>query len=141
MFNWEFIRANIPLYQEALVLTIRLAFFGILGALVLGLLISLIKYYKIPILSQICQVYIELSRNTPLLIQLYFLYFGLPKIGIVLSSEMCAVVGLIFLGGSYMAESFRSGLEAISKTQYEFEESQLSWLFLVNTYDIIELLL
>ncbi|CBZ48400.1 polar amino acid ABC transporter permease [Streptococcus gallolyticus subsp. gallolyticus] len=119
MFNWEFIRANIPLYQEALVLTIRLAFFGILGALVLGLLISLIKYYKIPVLSQICQVYIELSRNTPLLIQLYFLYFGLPKIGIVLSSEMCAVVGLIFLGGSYMAESFRSGLEAISKTQYE----------------------
>ncbi|MGN1396696.1 MAG: amino acid ABC transporter permease [Streptococcus gallolyticus] len=119
MFNWEFIRANIPLYQEALVLTIRLAFFGILGAFVLGLLISLIKYYKIPVLSQICQVYIELSRNTPLLIQLYFLYFGLPKIGIVLSSEMCAVVGLIFLGGSYMAESFRSGLEAISKTQYE----------------------
>ena len=119
MFNWEFIRANIPLYQEALVLTIRLAFFGILGALVLGLLISLIKYYKIPVLSQICQVYIELSRNTPLLIQLYFLSFGLPKIGIVLSSEMCAVVGLIFLGGSYMAESFRSGLEAISKTQYE----------------------
>ena len=101
----------------------------------------MIKYYKIPILSQICQVYIELSRNTPLLIQLYFLYFGLPKIGIVLSSEMCAVVGLIFLGGSYMAESFRSGLEAISKTQYEFEESQLSWLSLVNTYDIIELLL
>lgn len=89
-------------------------------------------------MSQICQVYIELSRNTPLLIQLYF---GLPKIGIVLSSEMCAVVGLIFLSGSYMAESFRSGLEAISKTQYEFEESQLSWLFLVNTYDIIELLL
>jgi len=119
MFNWEFIRVNIPLYQEALVLTIRLAFFGILGALVLGLLISLIKYYKVPVLSQICQVYIELSRNTPLLIQLYFLYFGLPKIGIVLSSEMCAVVGLIFLGGSYMAESFRSGLEAISKTQYE----------------------
>lgn len=117
MFNWEFIRANITLYQEALMLTIRLAFFGILGAFVLGLLISLIKYYKIPVLSQICQVYIELSRNTPLLIQLYFLYFGLPKIGIILSSEMCAVVGLIFLGGSYMAESFRSGLEAISKTQ------------------------
>lgn len=92
-------------------------------------------------MSQICQVYIELSRNTPLLIQLYFLYFGLQKIGIVLSSEMCSVVGLIFLGGSYMAESFRSGLEAISKTKYEFEESLIIKLFLVNTYDIIELLL
>ena len=56
--------------------------------------------------------YIELSRNTPLLIQLFFLYFGLPRIGLVLSLEACAVVGLIFLGGSYMAESFRSDLEA-----------------------------
>ena len=60
-----------------------------------------------------------MSRNTPLLIQLFFLYFGLPRIGIVLSSEVCATVGLIFLGGSYMAESFRSGLEAVSQTQQE----------------------
>lgn len=119
MFNWEFIYSNIPLYQDALLLTIRLAFFGILGALILGLLISLIKYYKIPILRQCAQIYIELSRNTPLLIQLYFLYFGLPKIGLVLSSELCAVIGLVFLGGSYMAESFRSGLESVSKIQYE----------------------
>ena len=65
------------------------------------------------------EAYIELSRNTPLLIQLFFLYFGLPRIGLVLSSEACAVVGLIFLGGSYMAESFRSGLEAVSQTQHE----------------------
>lgn len=119
MLDWEFIYANIPLYQQALQLTVRLACFGILGAFVLGFLISLIKFYRIPILSQLCQIYIELSRNTPLLIQLYFLYFGLPKIGLVLSSELCAVVGLIFLGGSYMAESFRSGFEAVSKRQYE----------------------
>ena len=51
--------------------------------------------------------------------QLFFLYFGLPKIGIVLSAEVCAVTGLAFLGGSYMSEAIRSGLEAVEKTQIE----------------------
>ncbi|MGT2907684.1 amino acid ABC transporter permease [Streptococcus dentiloxodontae] len=119
MLNGDFIQQNVPLYQEALWLTVRLAFWGILGATGLGLLISVIKLYKIPVLSQLSQVYIELSRNTPLLIQLYFLYFGLPKIGLILNPETCAVAGLIFLGGSYMAETFRSGLEAVTRTQIE----------------------
>lgn len=119
VLNWEFIERSLPLYQDALFITLKLAFWGIIGATILGLLIAIIKIKKIPILSQLSQLYIELSRNTPLLIQLYFLYFGFPKIGIILSSEVCAISGLIFLGGSYMAESFRSGLEAVSKTQYE----------------------
>ena len=64
-------------------------------------------------------VYIEISRNTPLLVQLFFLYFGLPKLGIVMSSELCAIIGLAFLGGSYMSEAMRSGLESIDKVQIE----------------------
>ena len=64
-------------------------------------------------------VYIELSRNTPLLVQLFFLYYGFPKIGVRLSAEVCGVVGLAFLGGSYMAEAFRSGLEAVDDVQKE----------------------
>ena len=74
---------------------------------------------KIPVLKTIVSIYIELSRNTPLLIQLFFLYFGLPKIGITLSSEACGIVGLAFLGGSYMAEAFRSGIENVSVVQHE----------------------
>ena len=54
--------------------------------------------------------------------QLFFLYFGLPKVGVRLSSETCAVIGLTFLGGAYMAEAFRSGLEAVDKTQREAGE-------------------
>ena len=53
-------------------------------------------------------VYIELSRNTPLLVQLFFIYYGLPKIGIRTDPETCGVAGLAFLGGSYMAEAFRA---------------------------------
>ncbi|CYV19407.1 amino acid ABC transporter permease [Streptococcus suis] len=123
LLDWNFIQESIPLYQEAFILTIRLAYLGIICAFSLGLIISIIRYYRIPVLQQISTAYIELSRNTPLVIQLFFLYYGLPRLGIVLDAEVCAIVGLIFLGGSYMAESFRSGFEAIKKSQIEIGAS------------------
>ena len=121
--DFEFIRENAPLYLEAAGLKLRIAAIGIILALLIGLVCSLIKTMKIPILKQIVAFYVELSRNTPLLIQLFFLYFGLPKMGIVLSSESCGVIGLAFLGGSYMTEAFRSGIESVAPIQ---EESALS---------------
>ena len=108
--DWSIVQQYLPFYQKAFFLTLHIAVLGILGSFLLGLVVSVIRHYRVPVLSQLSTAYIELSRNTPLLIQLFFLYFGLPRIGLVLSSEACAVVGLIFLGGSYMAESFRSGL-------------------------------
>ncbi|MCI5698813.1 MAG: amino acid ABC transporter permease [Lachnospiraceae bacterium] len=117
--NIDFITEYIPMYVEAAKLTLRLGLTGILFSLVIGIFCSLSGYYRIPVLRQITAAYIELSRNTPLLVQLFFLYFGLPKLGIMLSSESCAIIGLSFLGGSYMAEAFRSGLESIERTQIE----------------------
>jgi polar amino acid transport system permease protein len=117
--DWSIVQQYLPFYQKAFFLTLHIAVLGIIGSFLLGLVVSVIRHYRVPVLSQLSTAYIELSRNTPLLIQLFFLYFGLPRIGLVLSSEACAVVGLIFLGGSYMAESFRSGLEAVSQTQHE----------------------
>ena len=113
----------LPLYKDAALLTVKLGLLGILFATVLGLVCAAVLYFKIPVLKAIVKVYIELSRNTPLLIQLFFIYYGLPKIGIRTSPEVCGVAGLAFLGGSYMAEAFRSGLEAIPLIQ---EESALS---------------
>jgi len=80
--DWEFIYESLPLYGEAMWLTVKLAFLAILFSLVLGLLFSIILYYRVRILNDVIKVYIELSRNTPLLVQLFFLYYGLPKIGI-----------------------------------------------------------
>lgn len=114
-----FMREHIPLYVEAGILTVRIGTIGIVLSMLLGLLCSLIRVLKVPILKQVVGMYIELSRNTPLMIQLFFLYFGLPKIGIVLSSEQCAIIGLSFLGGSYMAEAFRSGIESVPLVQHE----------------------
>ena len=119
----EFIAEYIPLYVEATKLTLGVGLIGIALSLIVGLVIAFIQYFKIPVLKQIAAAYIELSRNTPLLVQLFFLYFGLPKAGICISSEGCAIIGLCFLGGSYMAESFRSGIESVEKGQ---EESALA---------------
>lgn len=119
IMNYEFIREYIPLYIEAAKLTIRIAVIGIIISVLVGFICSLIRYYKVPVLHRIIGIYIELSRNTPLLIQLFFLYFGLPRAGIILSSEACAITGLVFLGGSYMSEAFRSGLEAVPESQVE----------------------
>ena len=115
----EFISTYIPMYIKAAGLTLRIAVLGIMGAFVIGITCSLIRELKIPIVRHLAQVYIELSRNTPLLIQLFFLYFGLPKLGVILSSETCGIAGLIFLGGSYMAEGFRAGIDNVPQIQRE----------------------
>ncbi|HIU64274.1 MAG TPA: amino acid ABC transporter permease [Candidatus Avacidaminococcus intestinavium] len=117
--DYGFILEHIPQYAAAAVLTLRLAAYGVILSIITGLICSFLIYFKVPILKTIANIYIELSRNTPLLVQLFFLYFGLPKLGIMISSEACAILGLTFLGGSYMAEAFRSGLDGVEKGQIE----------------------
>ena len=115
----EFMRRFLPMYVKAAGLTLRLGATGIALSLVVGALCCLARQFRVPVLRRVAGVYIELARNTPLLVQLFFLYFGLPKIGVKLSAETCAIVGLTFLGGAYMAESLRSGLEAVDAIQHE----------------------
>ncbi|WP_378953699.1 amino acid ABC transporter permease [Pelosinus sp. sgz500959] len=117
--NWEFIISNIPLYQKAAWLTLKLAAGGIVVSLILGLLCSAILYYRVRGIEKLVRVYIEVSRNTPLLIQLFFLYYGFTKFGLTMSENTCAILGISFLGGSYMAEAFRGGIESVSKIQIE----------------------
>ena len=115
--DWNVIAQYLPLFEKAAWLTLRLGVAGIVIAIVAGLACALIQYYKLPVLRRVVGVYIQLSRNTPLLVQLFFIYYGLPKIGIKTNAEICGIAGLAFLGGSYMAEAFRSGLESIEPIQ------------------------
>lgn len=117
--NFDVIFSYIPLYSEAFLLTITIGWIGILLALLIGVVAAFILQAKIPFFSQIVKIYIELFRNTPLLVQLFFIYFGLPKLGITISAWSCGALGLGLLGGSYMTESFRSGLESVAKSQTE----------------------
>ena len=117
--DWEFIMQYLPLYQRAALLTVKLGAAGVVCSIILGLFCAVMQYYRVPAVRSLISVYIELSRNTPLLVQLFFLYYGLPKIGIGTNAEICGIAGLTFLGGSYMAEAFRSGLEAVPQVQTE----------------------
>ena len=113
------LREYIPLYKEALLLTMKIGWQGILMSLIIGLVGSAILHFKVPVLKTIIGIYIEIFRNTPLLVQLFFIYFALPKVGIRITAETCGVLGLGLLGGAYMIETFRSGLEAIPVIQKE----------------------
>ena len=109
----------LPLFAQGALVTLKISIAGIALSFVIGLLCSGIQFFRIPILRQISGGYIELSRNTPMLVQLFFIYFGLPKIGLTWSRELSAIAALTFLGGSYMAEAIRSGLEAVDVIQTE----------------------
>ncbi|MFN2925500.1 amino acid ABC transporter permease [Lachnospiraceae bacterium YH-ros2228] len=109
----------LPLFTKAMWLTLRIGWMGILLSIVIGLVTALIRHFNVPVLKQITGIYIELFRNTPLLVQLFFMYYGLPKLGVPISAEVCGELGLALLGGAYMAEVFRSGLESIEPIQSE----------------------
>ncbi len=117
--NWQYVWSALPRFFDAALITLQLSVWGILLSIIIGIICAVITTYRVRYINPLIKVYIELSRNTPLLIQVFFLYFGLSKIGIKLDGFTCAVIGLAFLGGSYMAEAIRGGLEAVSKGQVE----------------------
>ena len=119
IMSWEIMRAYLPLYGKALLLVLKIGWIGIALAILIGAGCSMIRHFKIPVLQRLAGAYIELFRNTPLLVQLFFLYFGLPKLGLDIDAVVCGALGLALLGGAYMSEAFRSGLEAVEPIQME----------------------
>ncbi|MEK0306085.1 amino acid ABC transporter permease [Bifidobacterium favimelis] len=117
--DWSFIAGNAHYFVNAAYMTVFISFFGVVLAVAVGLVCAAVDISRLPVLRQLARVYVELSRNTPLLVQLYFLYFGLPKLGLRWSPEACAIIGLAFLGGSYMAEAMRGGFDAVPRLQTE----------------------
>ncbi len=109
----------LPLYKEAALLTLGIGWAGIIGAVAIGLIVAVLVHLRVPVVRQICQVYVEVFRNTPLLIQLFFFYFGLPRFGLSITPTVCGALGLALHGGAYMAESFRAGFESVDVIQRE----------------------
>ncbi len=99
--------------------TLPLTFFSFALAFVISVVVALIQYADVKILKQICRFYIWFIRGTPLLVQLYVVYYGLPQIGIKLEAVPAAILTFGFNEGAYMAESMRGALEAVPKGQIE----------------------
>ena len=99
--------------------TIPLTILSFALALAIATIVALVQYAHIRGLQQICRFYIWLIRGTPLLVQLYLVFYGLPSAGIVLDAFPAAVLVFGFNEGAYMAESIRGALESVSYGQME----------------------
>ena len=92
---------------------------GFALAMVVALFMALVQYANIKVLKQFARFYIWIFRGTPLLVQLFLAYFGLPKLGIVMDAFPCALLVLGLNEGAYCAETLRSALESVSEGQIE----------------------
>lgn len=99
--------------------TIPLTLLGFFFAMLIALFMATVQYAKIPVLKQIARFYIWLFRGTPLLVQLFLAYFGLPKLGITMDAFPCAVLVFSLNEGAYCSETMRSALEAVPAGQLE----------------------
>ncbi len=88
-------------------------------ALVIAVIVALIRYADIRVLRELCRFYVWIVRGTPLLVQLYLVFYGLPSVGITLNAYLCAVLVFGFNEGAYMAETMRGALESVSRGQVE----------------------
>lgn len=109
----------LPVYGRAVLVTVEVSALGILLAIAIGLLCASVRYARVSAVGRLAGGYVQLARNTPLIVLLFFIYYGLPKVEIRLSQLASAVIGLAFIGGGYMAEAFRSGLESVDRIQWE----------------------
>ncbi|MEX3012744.1 ABC transporter permease subunit [Acinetobacter baumannii] len=101
--NWQYIHSVLPQFFSATLTTLKISIISIILAIIVGLICSILITYRVRVLNRIAQFYIELSQNTPLLIQLFFLYYGLPKTRYQNRWFHLRCDRTDFLGGSYMA--------------------------------------
>jgi polar amino acid transport system substrate-binding protein len=109
----------VPLLAKGALVTLELSIMAMILAVFAGLNIALVRLYAPRFLSALAVAYIELIRGTPLLIQLFLIFYGLPHIGIRLSPMFAAVLGLALNYSAYEAENYRAGIQSIPNTQME----------------------
>ena len=117
--EWGIVIDSLPLLGQGALVTIYLSLAAMVGAVLLGLLVALMRISKVKVFEQAARVYISFFRGTPLLVQLLILYFGLTSFHIVLDPLAAALIGLILHFGAYISEIFRATILSISRGQWE----------------------
>ena len=118
-WRWDFAIEILPQMLLATLNTILAAGIGYAIAAIVGLLFLLGQRTPIKIVNMINREIVEFIRSTPLLIQLFFVYFVLPQFGITLSAWVCGMITIGLLFGTYLSEVYRGALEGVPKTQWE----------------------
>jgi His/Glu/Gln/Arg/opine family amino acid ABC transporter permease subunit len=119
MPHWALIASWIPELMVAAGQTLKMAAFSYVVGIVVGLIVAIAEMSEYRLLSRACRVYIEFIRATPVLTQLFLIYFVLPSVGIELPEFTAAVIALGLHYAAYMAETYRSGIAGVPAAQRE----------------------
>jgi His/Glu/Gln/Arg/opine family amino acid ABC transporter permease subunit len=112
-FDWGVVLDNREEWIEGLKNTLKVSAIAIAGSFVVGLALGAARAHRIPVISQLAACYVEVIRNTPLLVQVFFIFFGLPQLDIRLEPFTAAWVSVLIWGGAFNTENFRAGFQAV----------------------------
>jgi His/Glu/Gln/Arg/opine family amino acid ABC transporter permease subunit len=110
---WSFVSENREELLDAFLNTLKVSAIGIVGAFAIGIVLGGARAYRIPVVSPLAAVYVEVVRNTPILLQIFMIFYALPQFGILLDQFTVAVVAVTVWGGAFNTENFRAGFEAV----------------------------
>ena len=110
---WAFVSDNQAELVDGLLNTLKVSAFAIAGAFVIGGVLGAARAHRIPVVSQLTAVYVEVIRNTPILVQIFMIFYALPQFGIVFDQFTVAWLSVMVWGGAFNSENFRAGFEAV----------------------------
>jgi His/Glu/Gln/Arg/opine family amino acid ABC transporter permease subunit len=113
-FDLDYLLRQLPALRAGLLLTVQASAIAILLSLAVGLAGASLRVLRVPLLAPLVAGYVEFIRNTPLLVQLFFVFFGLPAIGLTLSLFWSGVLALVLWAGAFQVENIRGGLTAVA---------------------------
>jgi polar amino acid transport system permease protein len=119
IWDWAYTWDILPDLLRGLVVTVQATLVGSVVAMVLGLVFALLRRSRLAVVRVVTGGFVEFVRSTPLLVQLYFLFFVLPSFGITLSGFMAGVIGLGVHYATYTSEVYRAGIEGVPRGQWE----------------------
>ncbi|MBI3625099.1 MAG: amino acid ABC transporter permease [Candidatus Rokubacteria bacterium] len=122
-FDWAAVGRGLPYLLDGAGLTIFISAVAMFFALVLGMVMAALSQVPGRLIPGLVRAYVEVFRNTPLLIQIFIVYFGLPQLGLRLSPFLSGISALVLYASAYNAEVFRAGLEAVPWGQHEAARS------------------
>ena len=120
---WAFVSENWEELLQGLANTLKVSAIGVVGAFVIGAVLGAARAHRIPVVSQLTAVYVEIVRNTPILVQIFLIFFALPQFGVTLNGFTVAWISVMIWGGAFNSENFRAGFEAVPK---RYEEGALA---------------
>ncbi|PYM58370.1 MAG: hypothetical protein DMD79_19235 [Candidatus Rokuibacteriota bacterium] len=119
VFQFRLVFQEFPSLLEGAWTTIHLSLLTLLGSLLLGTVGAMGRQSRFRWIRRLATGYVEVIRNTPLLVQLFFIYFGLGQVNIDVPNYLAALIGLVVNNGAYLTEIVRAGIEAIPKSQHD----------------------